>query len=65
MTIDSRFAPFGGEAAEQAAPEVLFERRGGVGFVLLNRPSALNALSLSLIEAFDARLEAWATNPAV
>ena len=45
--------------------EILFERRGGVGFVLLNRPSALNALSLSLIEAFDARLEAWATNPAV
>jgi enoyl-CoA hydratase len=47
------------------APEILFERRGGVGFVLLNRPNALNALSLTLIEAFDARLEAWATDPAV
>ncbi len=45
--------------------EILFERRGGVGFVLLNRPRALNALGLSLIEAFDARLEAWATDPAV
>ena len=47
------------------APEILFERRGGVGFVLLNRPNALNALSLTLIEAFDARLEAWARDPAV
>ena len=47
------------------APEILFERRGGVGFVLLNRPGALNALGLSLIEAFDARLEAWAEDPAV
>ena len=47
------------------APEILFERRGGVGFVLLNRPGALNALGLSLIEACDARLKAWATDPAV
>ncbi len=47
------------------APEILFELRGGVGFVLLNRPKALNALSLTLIEAFDARLKAWATDPAV
>jgi enoyl-CoA hydratase len=47
------------------APEIVFERRGGVGFVLLNRPDALNALSLSLIEAFDARLRAWAEDPAV
>ena len=47
------------------APEILFELRGGVGFVLLNRPNALNALGLSLIEAFDARLEAWATDPTV
>ncbi len=45
--------------------EILFELRGGVGFVLLNRPRALNALGLSLIEAFDARLEAWAADPAV
>lgn len=45
--------------------EILFELRGGVGFVLLNRPNALNALSLPLIEAFDARLEAWAGDPAV
>jgi enoyl-CoA hydratase len=47
------------------APEVLFEVRGGVGFVRLNRPEALNALSLTLIEAFDARLAAWAGDGAV
>jgi len=47
------------------APEILFELRGGVGFVLLDRPRALNALSLSLIVAFDARLRAWAGDPAV
>ncbi len=45
--------------------EILFERRGAVGFVRLNRPGALNALSLSLIELFDARLKAWAADPAV
>ncbi len=47
------------------APEILFEVRGGVGFVLLNRPKALNALSLTLIEAFDAQLAAWAGDPAI
>ena len=46
-------------------PEVLFEVRGGVGFVRLNRPEALNALSLTLIEAFDGQLETWARDPAV
>jgi enoyl-CoA hydratase len=48
-----------------AAPEILFEVRGGVGFVRLNRPQALNALSLTLIESFDAQLQAWAGDPAV
>jgi len=47
------------------APEILFEIRGGVGFVRLNRPQALNALSLSLIESFDAQLRTWAGDPAV
>jgi len=47
------------------ASEILFEVRGGVGFVLLNRPKALNALSLTLIEAFDAQLSAWAGDPTI
>jgi enoyl-CoA hydratase len=48
-----------------SAPEILFEVRGGVGFVRLNRPQALNALSLTLIESFDAQLQAWAGDTAV
>ena len=32
-------------------PEILFEVRVGAGFVRLSRPKALNALSLTLIEA--------------
>jgi enoyl-CoA hydratase len=47
------------------APEILFEVRGGVGLVRLNRPKALNALTLTLIQAFDAKLQAWAGDPAV
>ena len=33
------------------APEVMAEVRGQVGFITLNRPSALNALSLAMIRA--------------
>ncbi len=45
--------------------DIQFEVRGRAGFVTLNRPQALNALTLAMIEAMDARLAAWATDPAV
>ena len=45
--------------------EVLFERRGALGLVTLNRPKALNALTLEMIHAMTARLEDWAGDPAV
>jgi len=45
--------------------DIQFEVRGRTGFVTLNRPQALNALTLAMIEAMDARLAAWATDPAV
>ena len=41
------------------AAEVLSEVRGGVGFITLNRPRALNALSLSMIRALTSLLLAW------
>ncbi len=46
-------------AANSFAQEVLAEVRGPVGFITLNRPKALNALSLPMIRALSARLLAW------
>lgn len=51
--------------ADQAEPEILFERRGGAGLVTLNRPRALNALTLAMIEALHARLDAWARDDSI
>ncbi|GAB4179571.1 MAG: enoyl-CoA hydratase/isomerase family protein [Thalassobaculales bacterium] len=45
--------------------EIQFERRGGIGLVTLNRPRALNALTLAMIEAMSPQLDAWAADPAV
>jgi enoyl-CoA hydratase/carnithine racemase len=45
--------------------EVLTEVRGSVGFITLNRPSALNALSLPMIRALTACLLAWRDNDGV
>ncbi|MCB4806442.1 enoyl-CoA hydratase [Methylobacterium brachiatum] len=39
--------------------EVEFERRGALGLVTLNRPKALNALTLGMIKAMRAQLRAW------
>ncbi len=47
------------------APEVLSEVRGRVGFITLNRPKALNALSLSMIRSLTRCLLAWRDDPAV
>ena len=46
-------------------PEVLVERRGPLGLLRLNRPRALNALSLEMIVALDAALREFAANPDV
>src|SRR3546814_13687696 len=39
--------------------DVLFDLRGGVGFIALNRPKALNALTLPMIRAIGPQLAAW------
>ncbi|HRL55636.1 MAG TPA: enoyl-CoA hydratase/isomerase family protein, partial [Acidovorax temperans] len=41
------------------AAEVLSEVRGQVGFITLNRPRALNALSLGMVRDLMATLLAW------
>ena len=45
--------------------EVLTEVRGQVGFITLNRPKALNALSLEMIRALSACLTSWLDDPEV
>jgi len=45
--------------------EIIFERRGGLGIVRLNRPKALNTLSLAMYRRFAPQLIAWGKDSAV
>lgn len=45
--------------------DIEFDVRGGIAHVLLNRPAALNALTYEMCVEYDAKLKAWATDPAV
>ena len=45
--------------------EVIFENRGCLGIITLNKPQALNALSLSMVKAMGPQLDAWADDDAV
>ncbi len=46
-------------------PEILSERRGALGVITLNRPRALNALTLGMIEEMDRLLQEWAADSSV
>jgi enoyl-CoA hydratase/carnithine racemase len=46
-------------------PDVVTEVRGHVGFITLNRPQALNALSLAMVRSLTAVLLHWQDNAAV
>ena len=46
-------------------PEILFSRTGGVGRMLLNRPKALNALTLEMSHALEKQLRGWAVDDRV
>ncbi len=48
-----------------AAREIAGEVHNHIAFVTLNRPAALNALSLAMIEDLSVRLRAYAADPAV
>jgi enoyl-CoA hydratase len=47
------------------APEVTFEREGRAGFITLNRPETLNALTRGMIRQIHRMLARWADDPAV
>lgn len=49
----------------EAEPEIICERRGEAGFVVLNRPRALNALTLTMVRGLAEALKAWEHDPAV
>jgi enoyl-CoA hydratase len=43
--------------------DILFERRGVAGLVTLNRPQALNAVSLGMVRALTRQLAEWESDP--
>ena len=43
----------------QEFEEVIFSKKGSVGHILLNRPKALNALTLEMVMAMTNRLHRW------
>ncbi|WP_395057250.1 enoyl-CoA hydratase/isomerase family protein [Polaromonas sp.] len=45
--------------------DVLTEVRGQIGFITLNRPKALNALSLPMVRELAAALTAWQGDPVI
>jgi len=51
------------EAAADA--EALVERRGAAGVIVLNRPQALNALTLTMVRRIAAALDGWRKDPSV
>ncbi|AMA73074.1 enoyl-CoA hydratase/isomerase family protein [Aneurinibacillus thermoaerophilus] len=53
------------ENAVQANNEVLFSVTNGVGHILLNRPKAINALSIRMVEEIGKRLTEWEQDDSV
>ena len=48
-----------------SASEIHISRRGAVGHILLDRPKALNAVTLSMVRAITGALDAWEHDAAV
>ena len=45
--------------------DILFDREGALAQITLNRPKALNALTLEMLNQMDRQLVAWAEDPGV
>jgi enoyl-CoA hydratase len=45
--------------------DILFERKGRLGLITMNRPKALNALTHEMSLALDRQLKAWADDPKI
>jgi len=45
--------------------DILFETHNGTGLIVLNRPKALNALTLPMVRAMRPVFEAWTRDPAI
>ncbi|HUI18685.1 MAG TPA: enoyl-CoA hydratase/isomerase family protein [Alphaproteobacteria bacterium] len=45
--------------------DILFARHGSLALITLNRPKALNSLTLAMMQALDPRLDAWEADPTV
>ncbi len=45
--------------------DILVEQRGNAGLITLNRPKALNALSLQMVRDITAALKSWRDDPSV
>lgn len=57
--------PQGHGDASPDTDKISLERRGDIALVTLNRPAALNTLSLAIYRRFDPALAAWTADPSV
>lgn len=46
-------------------PDIICEKRGAAGLIVLNRPQALNALNLTMVRAMASALDTWAVDPGI
>jgi enoyl-CoA hydratase len=49
----------------RSEPDLLFERRGAAGLVVLNRPHALNAVTAAMVRTLAHKLDEWEADAAV
>jgi len=54
-----------GPTGAETKSDILVERRGSAGLITLNRPKALNALSLQMIRDLSSILRTWRSDPSV